>query len=281
MKSWKRNTMWIALVASGVVGCKTTFPPLPQPTATRARLIIQREFGVAAVEFGRQNVEKDASPVNLANAIPAALLRQMREVGRFSMFDGGGLRLDGPQKGLVRNAQTRTGLALNETTANRFVDAYLSGTLLSSNGTQVCFNVRLANAVNHEVLYAANTCVASAGDRRALRRLAEDISRSVKRIGNAQVKSVYGKRIIVDKGGNSGIIRGMAAYVVATGENVTDPKIHQQVQAATGFNTQETITAGSDVVVGELYVSEVNPDFAVCYMYKGDYLVPGDTVYFK
>lgn len=249
-----------------------TRPPLPTPSAPRERLVVRKEFRVGAFDFGRTSSE-DESEVRLREAVPAILLTQIQEEGRFAVYEGGNIR--GPE-------------TLNETTASKFVDAYLSGTITSLTKSQICFDVRLSNAYSHEVLYATQACAQVTArdetvdiDREALQRLATDISRAVKKVGNGQVLSVDSSLIVIDKGADAGIIPGMVGYVVATGQTVEDPKVHDEVRQLTGYSAASSRTAGLPVIVGELYVVSVEKDFCVAVRISGSYILPEDTVYFK
>lgn len=233
---------------------------------TRPRISAAREFRLGVFDFGGgRDSERD-----LADIIPAMILTELRYGARFSVFEGGTIRLrEDP---------------LNEANAKDHVDGVLSGTVTMVSPQQVCFDLRLANAVNFEVLYSRNVCVPVVeqrlSDRSSLKRVAEDIERSIKRVAYGKVTSADGNVVFCDKGSNAGVLRGMVAYVVATGDVVQDPEIHRRVHAYTSATDTPTIGAAPGVI-GEMYIIAVEPEYSVGVIHRGSYMVPGDTVFFK
>jgi hypothetical protein len=205
------------------------------------------------------------------------LLTELKDIGRFNIFDGGNIRIgDGKEP-------------INETTAkNHNIDGYLTGTITGVTSSQVCFDARLVNANNHEVLYAQSSCVNYRGqlatgspDRSGIRRFAQDVSRAIKKVSHAKVLSADGQVVFISKGKSAGVIRGMDAYIVATGDSVATASIHQTVEEQTGVDPGALSTSKAPVVVGHIYVIEVHKDYCLGWLYRGDYALPGDTVYFK
>ena len=250
---------------------KPKTPPTPFPGGARSRLIVQKKFKLGTMDFGG-----DA----LADAIPAALLTELAATERFSVYEGGGI--SGNKSELV------SGAAITEKTAKAFTDGYLNGTITSRSDSEVCFDVRLANSFNHEVIFAKSTCAAlTIGehtmkvDREAMTRMADEISRTIKEVGNATIASVDGSIIFIDKKKDSGLIPGMVGYIVATGSSGDDAKIHDSVKSYTGVDPGTMVAASTAVVIGELVVIQVEEKFTIAELYRGDYALPGDTVYFK
>jgi hypothetical protein len=273
-------------------------PPTPPPNSVRNRLLAEKHFKLGALDFGRRG---GTGPLwsGLEQAIPAMLLTEVRALGRFSIYEGGNIRADQE--------------ALNENTASKLVDGYLNGTITSETPTQVCFDVRLANAVNHEVLFARTACTglvpAPAGggptptiaapplvtagglvvvpepsmtpDREPIKRLADDLSRSIPQVSFGSVTSADGAIIFVDKGAKAGVLRGMVAYLVSTGDTVHDNSVHQQVSQYTSVDPSSLATASTPVIVGQLYIVSVEDAYSVGFLYSGDYALPHDTVFFK
>jgi hypothetical protein len=292
----------VALVA--LVGCKVNMPPTPVPQQARHRLLVQKEFSVASFDFGRRgNTEPPGAPgapptsaaavaavagasagYGLEQALPAMILSELHNEGRFAVYEGGNIRAGGK------------GEALNESSAFEYVDAYLSGTITSLAKDKVCFDVRMANAISHEVLFTKTACVplqpdgsgvappvASAPNaqpqRDAVKRLTDELSRAIPKIGYARVTSADGRLIFIDKGAKDGVVRGMAAYVVSTGDSVHDPAIHGTVASFAGVDPASV--AMSPIVVGELYVLSVEDTYSIGNLWKGEYALPKDTVFFK
>jgi predicted regulator of Ras-like GTPase activity (Roadblock/LC7/MglB family) len=254
----------------GGVGCrKSPLPPTPPPVGARQRLVVQEQFRLGALDFGADGI---------ADALPAMLLTELAKLERFSVYEGGGIR-----------SNKELGSAITEDAAFQYTDGYVSGTITSREADKVCFDVRLSNSVNHEVLFAQATCagVQIAGDskmipdRAAIARLAEEITRTIKQVGDAKVVSVDGPLVVVAKGKDAGVIPGMVAYVVGTGETLADEALHKSVLQYGAVDAAELQGVSSRVVVGEIYVVAVEEKQCLGRLYRGDYVLPGDTVFFK
>jgi hypothetical protein len=316
----------LVLGASAVLGLgcsQAARPPTPVPARARERLVVHKQFRIASFDFGR-NVDEHFNP--LTEALPAMLLTELRKTGRFEIYEGGNLRVH------VSGGET-----LTESNAWRYVDGYVSGTITSEDAARVCFDVRLANSVNHEVLYAAAACAdlmreaptpsaapataatpAAAGsepappvqsppvqpppvqpppvlgpkaprgvvpamipDRKALERVAQELTRAIKNVGNGKVTAADGQLVFVDKGVEADVMPGMVAYVVATGDAVKDPSVHKTVAAVTGVDPARLAGAITPVIIGEMYIVSVEKGHSVGRLFRGDYVLPGDTVFFK
>ena len=266
------------LVASCV---KQQQPPIPLPAKARARFYVPKQFRLATFDFGRRGASAQndkgstTSTGGLETAIPAILLTELRETGRFLVYEGGNIRGTG-------------GEALNEKSAAEYVDGYLSGTITSEYKDKVCFDVRLENAHNHEVLFAKNMCagyVSAANtmqpERDAIKRVAEEISRVIKQVSYGQVISADGNLVFVNKGKKHDVVRGMVAYLVSTGDSFRDPSVHHLVQEYTGVDPAGAVIGHTPVVIGEIYVVSVEEDYSLGVLFKGDYALPKDTVFFK
>jgi len=262
-------------VAALTAGCHFTQPPTPAPNQARPRLVYHKQFRLGTFDFGKTPDDK----VNLSQALPAMLLAELRETGRFSIHEGGNIR---------QGKDGEKDETLNEGNASETVDGYLSGTITSINATLVCFDVRLANAINHQVIFTRATCTGyQSGDRvmvpqrDAMKRLAEDITRSIKQVGYGTVSSADGNLVFVDKGKSAGVVPGMVAYLVATGDSIRDESVHRAVKEYTGVDPAALGVATTPVVVGELYVVSVEDGYSTCVLYRGSYAIPRDTVFFK
>jgi curli biogenesis system outer membrane secretion channel CsgG len=248
--------------------CASVSVPLVSPQHPRQRILVQREFRLGTFDFGKAAGEAS----ELGDIIPAMLLTELRDGGRFAIYEGGNIRTGGSEP-------------LNEGNASQYVDGYLSGTLTTVGGQQACLDLRLSNAVTHEVLYTRSVCIAVEDDRRvdrgAVKRIAEEIARAVKQVGNGKVTSTDGQIVFCDKGSRAGVSRGMVAYIVATGDTVADRAIHDEVQRYTGVDPAQLSTVAAPVIVGEMYVVSVDERYSQGLLYKGNYVLPGDTVFFK
>lgn len=265
-----RTRSFVPTFLLALSACGSTLRPLASPQQPRQHFVLQREFRLGMFDFGRIAGDPD----ELSNAIPAMLLTELRDGGRFAIYEGGNIRSDNPGNEL-----------LNEGNASQYVDGYLSGTLTARSDQQACFDFRMSNAVSHEVLYARSVCVAINGerqvDRGAVKRIAEEIARAVKQVGNGKVTSAEGRIVFCDKGAEAGVSRGMVAYIVGTADSVRDPKIHNEVRENTGVDPAGLARIATPVVIGEMYVVSVEKRYSVGLLYKGRYVMPGDTVFFK
>lgn len=263
-----RISIQVLACLSVLTACSSIPVPLVGPQQPRERILVQREFRLGTFDFGKV----PGDPHDLGVVIPAMLLTELRDGGRFAVYEGGNIRSDGSEP-------------LNEGNASQYVDGYLSGTLIAAGEQQACLDLRLSNAVTQEVLYARSVCLATESggrvDRAAIKRIAEEITRAVKQVGNGKVTSADGRIVFCDLGGRHGVTRGMVAYLVGTGEAVRDPAIHQIVQRYTGVDPAQLLTVATPVVIGEMYIVSVEDRYSVGLLYKGSYALPGDTVFFK
>lgn len=270
--------------------CSTTdLPPLPTPTRARPTIVVRTEFRVGVFDFFPQDDGEKGTDSQLgANsmvlaAVSSMLLTELRDLGRFSVYQG--RNVDVHLKGPTVGAET-----LNESTASNYVDAYLTGALTGLDASKVCFDFRLSNAWTHEVLYSLGACIPSSKqvgggfeiDRSSVRRVAEELSRSVRRVGNGRVTAVDGNLVEIDKGAEAGVQRGMFGYLSATGNSQKNPDVHDQVRAYTALDSRELLLGGAfETLVGELYIVSVEREASMGLLIKGGYGLPGDTVFFK
>lgn len=261
-----RTSLLVLSCLSALAACGT-WVPLVAPQHARDRMLVQREFRLGTFNFGR--AAGDAH--ELGSVIPAMLLTALRDGGRFAIYEGGNIR--------------STGEPINEQNAKDYMDGYLSGTFTTLNSEQACIDLRLSNAVTQEVLYSRPVCIPVTADGRvdrdAVKRIAEEIGLVIKQIGNGKVTSSDARMVFCDKGRQAGVRRGMVAYIVGTADTVRDPTMHQKVQRYTGVDPAQLITVGTPIIVGEMYIISVEDQYSVGRLHKGDYVLPGDTVFFK
>jgi hypothetical protein len=262
-------TVYVYLSAAAACASSGALP-LAAPLQARERLLVQREFRLGTFDFGKTA----ADPRELSKSIPAMLLTELHGGGHFAIYEGGNIR-----------STTSAGGPLNEASASQYVDGYLSGTLTGVDDQQACFDLRLSNAVTQEVLYARAVCVGlEAGgriERGSITRVAEELARAIKQVGNGKVTSSDGHIVFCNKGGQAGVSRGMVAYIVATGDSINDSTIHQDVQRYTGIDPARLTTIATPVIIGEMYIVSVEENYSVGLLYRGNYTLPGDTVFFK
>jgi len=260
------------------------------PEGIRDPLTAGKKFSIVAIDFGSPGSEQEM----VSSALPAMLLTELEKEGRFAIYEGGNIRHT-EDKELIPEAQ-----------AAKVADGYLNGTItgrkVGANGAgEVCVDVRLNNSQNHEVLFATSACLPvqvsaarpteddKAGthgekvsiDREAVARIAAELTRAIKQVGNRKVLAAEGQLITVDAGKTLGVSRGMVAYLVATGERTNDEAVHRSIQSYTGTSPSEAPWVTAPAIVGEMYVVSVEEDHSVALLYRGAYALPGDTVFFK
>jgi hypothetical protein len=250
--------------------------PIVRPGFVRSNVVCTKQFSVAALDFGYTGAEGWVE--DLRRSIPAMLLTELFGEGRLAVYDGGSIRLPVSDE------------LIKEATASQFVDGYVSGTITShvlANGTgKVCFDIRLSNAKNHQVLFAQPACVSVrresdtlALERNDIRGVATAMSAAVKQVPAGSIISAEGDLVTINRGTSAGVTRGMMAYLTADGDGrpnkIVDGVVGRLVPSALAR------TGGMSAVVGEMYVTSVEADRSLAVLFRGDYAVPGDAVYFK
>lgn len=238
-----------------------------------------KKFRVGVLSFG------DSAT---GQALPAMLLTELQDTGRFLVFEGGGIRVGGQDLA-----------PLTEASAQNFVDGYLSGTITRLSANEICFGIRLSNALSHHVLYARTVCspveTRSAEipvpKKQKLEALAQDVARSVKEIRASTIMGVDDALVYIDVGSSSGVVPGMVGYVLGTGSSVRDEAITESVVEYTGAEKATNSGVGdNEFVVGGVYIISVGETSCAGVFYREGvpteerdipYAIPGDTVYFK
>lgn len=270
-----RRLALAALASTSFLGCAIRFyPPTPLPEPRRDRLVVHPEFRVGVLRFGYdgdRDVARDAALVAAQRSVPAVLLEELARGERFSVFEGNNLGED-------ENAFTAEN-------AHRFVDAYISGTILAESRNDLCFEARLTNAHTHEVLFVSSLCVpdrsSGTGSSPApgpIRGFAHRLEDAVPMIDKANVIAAEDRLLTLDVGHDRQVQRGMVGFLTATGGVVIDPTAEEAVEELTGKLPQFTTDL---TVVGEFYVIDVSSEKSVAYLYSGDYARLGDTAFFK
>jgi hypothetical protein len=303
-----RQTSMILMSSMILAGCVrvATGVPIASPGQVRQPLVVGKKFRVVVLDFGSKDEGKEESTAYLERTLPAMILKELRNPAhgadgekrqveekrkddekpedgknpRFAIYDGGIARW--------REA------AISEANAKEFADAYLTGTIVARRAEEVCFEVRLANAVNHQVLFVSKvpicaklkTSEASAYPRvaeEAATKLEAQLSDAVLKIGNGKIVSANGKLVTINMGRKSHVLPGMPGYIVDTGVSTNNPAIDEVVRAYTALPVEDPRNTHKPPpdIVGEVYVLSVEEDYSVGLLFRGDYALPGDTVYFK
>ena len=272
----RRSLLTLAAGTLLSAGCaRGKLPPLVAPVTPRRRLLRSGNFRLGVLDFGSSDKEgQPGQNVYLTKAIPAMLATELKSAGRFAVHEGGGIRASGG--------------AMAEQSAHEVVDGYVSGTVTSETAAETCFDVRLSNAFTQEILYAKSACIpvtrgagTAAPDRAAVKRVADELSRAVKEVGNARVTAVDSKFVFISKGSESDVLPGMVAILVATGDASQSADRHKEIHLMTKVDPEAFDSAKVAVIIGEIAIVSVEKDYSVGVLYNGDYALPGDTAFFK
>lgn len=197
-------------------------------------------------------------------AIPAMLVDEMHEQGRFAVFSGS---------------------AFNENAAKSHVDGYLTGTVIKVSKEQVCFELRLANAHSYELIYTRYACVPLEKDqlprRDSVKRVAQELGRAVKKVGGGQVTGVDGALVYINRGETAGVVRGMVAYVVASSERGSDATMLTTLKDYSAVAPSSLRSRAAPIIIGQIYILSTEDDFSIGKLYEGDYVLAGDNLFFK
>jgi len=282
---------WLIVVLSSIlltacIRTRTDMPPIARPSRIRQPLIVGKQFRVVVLDFGTTVSEREESTAYLERALPAMILAALsketygpsdHKIPRFALYDGGIAR--------------RNEAVIEEQNASDVADAYLTGTIVARRADEVCFEARLANAINHQVLFVAPTATcaklkpADAGGypkiaEQAGLTLAVDIGKAIQKIGDGKILSADGKLVILNQGRDAHVLPGMPAYIVDASQSQNDDALDKWVSSYTTIPAGE-VSERPPAVVGEIYVLSVEETYSIGLLFKGDYAVPGDTVYFK
>ena len=276
----------LSILSAACIPHRTGMPPIVSPGRVRQTLVVGKQFRVVVFDFGSKDDSKQENNAYLERALPAMILSSLKketvgprdhQIPRFAVYDAG----------IARRNQA----IIEEKNANEFADAYLTGTIVGRRTDEVCFEARLANAVNHEVLFVAATPTCAKlkpGDAGAHPKIAEaaivalaaEITKAVLTIEKAKILSADGKLVVVDKGSDAGVLAGMPAYIVDTGVATADPAVAKLVGEYSTVPEAESVER-APAIIGEIYVLSVERKHCLGLLFRGDYALPGDSVYFK
>lgn len=283
--------------------------PLVSPLRPRTPLLVSRALRVGILDFGRAGSPEGqharvTATVSAASQLFTALAKRTTDMPRFTLFDHGNLRSGGP---------------LTEGNAGRppfELDVLLTGTLLSPTDQQAgaCYDVRLINAVSNELIRSyGRYCPDQAKGGTSAENLADGIAK-LEQGSQATVTSVQGRMVIIDKGRKSNVLRGTVARLVAGGDTMlslhkvqgrateaaerlreTAPRrkeMRERVMRYSGAAQEPTLERMTielqgheerliEEVVGEIYIAAVEENHSVGVLFRGEYALRGDLVFFK
>jgi len=280
MRTERRRKGWqallLALVASGCVietAAPKGMPPIVSPEEARRGLIVGKNFRIVVLDFGA----KESTDTGLERTLAAMVLTELKNDKRFAVYDGGIAR--------------RGDVLVNEENAKESADAYLTGTVTARHQDEVCLDLRLANAVSREVLFARWECAklkagekewpANTTERQKITRMAQDISRTIKKLEPAKVVSADGRMVVINKGSSDDVLRGMPAYIEDTGSSIGESAIDDVVRSLSGIKPEKSGLRAPPAIVGQLYILSVEDYRSIAILFDGERALPGDTVVFK
>lgn len=272
------NPKSMILLLPILLGCATNqaaVPPVLEPSGARGTLVTNQRFSLVALDFGTENDARG----RLTQTLPAMLLTELNRYGRFAVHEAGGIRRSEAEE------------AFSEKNASELADAYLSGTIISDTGGKACFELRLANSQNHEILYADAHCVdVSTHDgqvsvkRENVTALARQVSDSIPQISaRGKVVEAEDGLLTIDfqLGPKQVMPRGMVGLLLATGDSPGDRAGEKMVREYARIPVNDFNGPEHSPVVGSVYVVSVQGNRCQAVIYQGEYGVPGDEILFK
>jgi hypothetical protein len=259
-------------------------PPLVAPSAGRKALRPPPQsfkFRVAVLDF----IDQTNAAGDLVRTIPDIITTSLFETppqpappvepgsaapGRFDIYD----------RGQLRDKSSREAEALVKDLRERFViDGVIQGSItrFSPQSREMTIDIRLINAQSSAVMFAAQQTLHYTGvldvkvERADIESLSRTITAAVPVLKDARVAARNGDEVVVNVGEKSGVKKGMAALVIATGNSLIDP--------ASG----DALT--SRYIVAEVYVTAVEPDISRAQVVRDTKepgaIKPGDLMRFK
>jgi hypothetical protein len=261
-------------------------PPIAPPGHVRQTLHTGKRLRIVVLDFGaKPETNADTEKAALERTIPAMMLAELKKAREFSDPSEPTERFEVYDGGIERRQKAE----IEEGNAHEVADAYLTGTLLSRKEGKVCFEVRLVNAVNYQVLTVRSACARVRNEQAGtdpvepepVMAIIDEIGRAMQPLQAGTVLSADGKLLIVNRGRALGVLPGRIAYLVDRGIADPDKNVTTWVHRYASIPAFENEVRAPAPIVGELYVLSVEKDYSVGLLYKGDFAVPGDVVQFK
>lgn len=260
----------LSLLSLFLSACAVTLLP-PAPNRARQRLVHYKELRVAVLDFTPWYGEKG----DHSKTIPAILLSELETGGRFSSHESAGFqgKIDG--------------------SGDKYIDMYVSGTVVSMTSNQICVEVRMSNSVSHEILYSKLHCIANQepGRRKNIKVIANEIAKSVDKdnISLGTVLGVDGKMVILDRGTKVGVKPGMIADLMAASERLDTarhPVLYNRILDYTKLLAEEGLIRKQPlsevpIIVGSVFIVSVAEGYSMGVLFRGDYASPDDKARFR
>jgi hypothetical protein len=266
--------VWLAGTCSGCI----KYVVVPEPALTGPVLIAPSsgrkslqpspasyKFRVAVLDF----IDQTNSAGDLVRTIPDILTTNLFETQRYDIFDRGQLR---------DKSSNQAEKEIADLKKNYLIDGVIVGSItrFSPQSKELTIDIRVINAQSTAVMFAVQHTVHYTGvldvrvDRDDITALSTKVAQSIPKVPDARVAAINGSELIISVGEEQGVKKGMAIFVVATGDTLEDP--------ATGD------ALSSRYIIAEAYVNAVEPRITHALVFRpvtGSWVRPGDLVHFK
>ncbi|HEX9577375.1 MAG TPA: hypothetical protein VF993_06460 [Myxococcales bacterium] len=238
-------------------------PLRPPPTSYK--------FRVAVLDF----TDQTNSAGDLVRTMPDILTTSLFDTRRYDIYDRGQLRNKSPQE---------VEKEVHDLAVNGIIDGEILGSItrFSPADRTMIIDVRLINGRSSAVMFAREQPIHYKGvldvqvERKDLQELAKLIKDAVPEdVPEARIAAKNGDELVISAGSNLGIIKGMTAFVVASGDTIEHPE------------SGETLSSRS--LIAEVYVTAVEKQICRAQIArprpdeerKGFYIQVNDLVRFK
>ena len=266
-----------AVLSLGLCGC-ISYVVVPEPTQLGPVLIApgtgrkslrpppeSYRFNVAVLDF----IDQTNSAGDLVRTIPDILTTNLFETQRYDIFDRGQLRDKSSKEAEKEIADLK---------AKFKIDGVIVGSItrFSPQTKELTIDIRVINAQSEGVMFAVQHTVHYTGvldvrvDRDDITALSTKVAQSIPRVADARVAAINGTELIISVGEEQGVKKGMALFVIASGDTLEDPSSGDALS--------------SRYIIAEAYVNAVEPRITHAVVYRpkaGSWVRPGDLVHFK
>lgn len=283
----RRHALYaLALLASGCHEYVMVAEPAPlRPilvAPSRGRLPVEPlpksyKFRVAVLDF----IDQTNAAGDLVRTIPDILTTTLFGVGRYEIYDRGQLRDKSPKE--VEKIIENKLRGECQTVGNQIfclppiIDGEIIGSItrFSPNDKQMTIDLRLISSQSGAVMFATQHTLRYTGildvkvERDDITALCDQIKNAIPVLPDARIASKNGDEIVINAGDLTGVKKGMALLVYATGDTLRDP------------GTGDDLT--SRIIVGEAHVTAVEERIsrATLLRRRQQNVRQGDLVHFK
>jgi hypothetical protein len=267
-----------ALLLAGALGGCVEYIVIPDPPPNMPVLVapsqgrkplkpppVSYKFRVAVLDF----IDQTNAAGDLVRTIPDILTTNLFDSQRYDILDRGQLREKTPKE-VEENIRMLTN--------GGQIDGKIVGSItrFSPQNRELTVDIRVINAQSDAVMFAVQQTLHYTGvldvkvERDDIKAVATKVAAGVPRIQDARVAVRNGSEIVVNIGEDSNVKKGMAAFIIGTGDSLEDP--------ASG----DVLT--SRYIIGEAYVTAVEQKISHAVIFRpheGGEIRPGDLIHFK